>query len=69
VLARCGKVRLEMTMQDSDCEPELLVGTEQPPAGWISRRFDEKAPSPSLRWKRRINGTMTHVTVIRINID
>jgi hypothetical protein len=56
-------------MQDSDCEPELLVGTEQPPAGWISRRFDEKAPSPSLRWESRINGTMTHVTVIRIDID
>jgi hypothetical protein len=69
VLACCGKVRLEMTMQDSDCEPELLVGKEQPPAGWISRRFDEKAPSPSLRWKSRINGTMTHVTIIRIDID
>ncbi|MDB5772279.1 MAG: Heparinase family protein [Burkholderia sp.] len=66
ILARSGRVRLEMCMPDGECEPELLVGTEQPPAGWISRRFDEKTPSPSLRWKSKINGTATHVTAIRI---
>jgi hypothetical protein len=69
VLARSGPVRLEMTMHKGDCEPELLVGSEQPPAGWISRRFDEKRPSPSLRWKDRINGDTIRLTVIRIGFE
>jgi hypothetical protein len=69
VLARCGRVRMEMQMEHGDCEPELLVGSEQPPAGWISRRFDEKTPSPTLRWKDRINGTAVRITRIGIVFD
>jgi hypothetical protein len=69
VLARRGRVRMEMKMEHGDCRPELLVGSEQPPAGWVSRRFDERTASSSLRWKDRINGTAVRVTRIGIGFD
>lgn len=31
--------------------PELLRGQERPPAGWISRRFDERQPITVARWR------------------
>lgn len=69
LLARSGNARLEMTMQDDSRVPEFVCGREQPPAGWISRRFDEKRPSPSVVWKERINGAVRRITVMRIDID
>jgi hypothetical protein len=68
VVVNCGNVQLEMQMQDSACVPELLFGKEHPPAGWISRRFDEKQPCSSLRWKEKINQTSIRNTIIQIEL-
>ena len=42
---KCGSDRLE---------PVILCGEEDPPAGWISRRFDEKTPAPIARFVGRL---------------
>jgi uncharacterized heparinase superfamily protein len=34
----------------------ILVGSDEPIGGWVSRRFDEKVPAPTLRWKARVRG-------------
>lgn len=66
VLATSANVRLEMTMPDSNCKPELAVGREVPHSGWISHRFDEKVPSPTITWREKITGTTRRLTILRI---
>ena len=43
---------------------ELLVGSESPIAGWVSRRFDVKEPSPTLRWSATLEGECVLRTVL-----
>jgi hypothetical protein len=66
VSALCGGMRVEMTMPGSAYLPTLVTGSETPPLGWISRRFDEKAPSPSVQWREKIHGGCIRKTVLRI---
>ena len=40
-------------------------GSVAPACGWVSRRFDEKRPSPTLAWSARITGS----AVLRTRID
>lgn len=44
----------------------LLRGSESPPGGWISRTFDEKAPTATAVWRGDITGTTTIVTELRL---
>jgi len=57
---------LEMTMPESNCKPELVRGRDEPPLGWISHRFDEKVPTPTITWQERIAGTARRLTILRI---
>lgn len=66
VHAVVASVSVQMTMPDSDCKPELVRGRDEPPSGWVSRRFDEKAPSSTITWREKISGTTKRVTIIRI---
>lgn len=66
--ARCGEVLLEMSMPAVDGILTLATGQEDPPLGWISPRFDEKGPSPTLVWTERIHGTVHRTTVLRLSI-
>lgn len=67
VRVRCAHVELTMERPGSQGVPHLVSGREHPPAGWISRRFDERRPSPSVVWKDEIVGTTTRVTVLRLH--
>ncbi len=62
VLAGFANVRLEMTMLESNCKPELAFGKDEPPSGWISRRFDVKMPSPTVTWREKIIGLTRRLT-------
>jgi len=31
-------------------------GSSAPISGWVSRRFDEKRPSPTIAWRARLEG-------------
>jgi hypothetical protein len=43
----------------------VLEGSDEPKAGWVSRRFDEKAAAPTLVWR----GTFGGDTLLRTVID
>jgi hypothetical protein len=47
----------------------VVAGREDPPLGWISRRYDEKTPSPTIVCRGRIRGGISLRTEIAIAID
>lgn len=63
VLVEQDEVRLTMTMPESDWEPQLYMGDELLPLGWVSRRFDVKTPSPTVVWRGDISGCQQYMTV------
>jgi hypothetical protein len=68
VIVRKGPVTLHMSMSRGDFECECVRGREQPPLGWISRRFDVREQSPSVRWTGRVGADAEWTTTIRIEI-
>jgi len=42
----------------------VYTGRLTPICGWISTRFDEKRPAPTIVWRARITGTCTMRTHI-----
>ena len=64
-LSRDGRtVRLRLP-EYPDATVEVLRGSEAPIGGWISRRFDEKVPTATIRWHARLAGPQ----VLRTSID
>jgi hypothetical protein len=68
VTATAGKVALRMGFQSPDWIPQIIVGCDEPPQGWISRKFDEKLPAPCIIWSGEITGTTELVTELQIEI-
>lgn len=69
VIVKKGSVSLRLGLTGADFAPECVTGRDQPPMGWISRNFDEKSPSPSVRWFGRLAGPARWSTSIAIEID
>lgn len=61
-----GKARLHISVNGVALHGEVVRGREDPPLGWISRRFDEKAPCDALTWSGDICGTAEVVTLMTI---
>ena len=67
VVATCGAVQLLLTLPDAACATaKIVVGQISPPLGWISYRFDEKCPSPTLVYRERISGTVQRLTRLQV---
>ena len=66
VVARKGVVILRMTISDANWQPELVIGQNDPPLGWVSRRFDVKVPSFSVVWHSVIYGCTSIETTIKL---
>ena len=66
VVASVSDAVVHMYMPASPARPHLAVGKDDPPLGWISRRFDTKVPSPSIVWADRIHGTTSLITIFKI---
>lgn len=66
ISAQCGHRSAVMTMPGCDWRPAILAGQEDPPMGWVSRRFDQKCHSFSVVWSGPIIGSTTLNTVIRL---
>jgi hypothetical protein len=47
--------------------PAVVVGQDDPPLGWISRRLDYKTPSPVIVSKGRVAGNTSLVTLLTIS--
>ncbi len=59
-------VQISIKMLNANFNPEIIKGCEEPPLGWISRGFDLKIPTNTIRWAGDITGTTELVTEIRI---
>jgi hypothetical protein len=52
---------------ESNARWEIVRGSENPPLGWCSRRFNQKQPIPTLRIRADIDGASTLRTHLRVN--
>ncbi len=68
VSIRRGRSLVKITMLGVG-EPQLVRGQEEPPLGWISRRFDAKTASPTICWRENINGSVERKTLLEITLD
>lgn len=66
VQIRVADVLVEIKMPDNVWRPDVIQGRIDPPLGWMSRSFDSKVQSPTIRWKGTIDGTTHLATQIRI---
>ena len=64
----CANLRIRIECPSELNAPEVVVGRDDPPLGWISRRLGEKKPSASIACTGRISGATSLVTVVTIAI-
>jgi hypothetical protein len=64
-VATNGPVRTRVVLPAGG-EAELCSGSLSPIAGWISRSFDRRVPSPTLVWRARLEGGAQLRTVLEI---
>lgn len=67
VIARNGVAALKMTMPDASWQPRIVKACDDPPLGWVSRRFDEKVPTSTVVWSGSITGMASLCSLIRID--
>jgi len=68
VIATAENVMVRMRFQDPAWVPQYIVGCDELPQGWVSRKFDEKLPAPCVIWSGKITGTTELVTELQIEI-
>jgi Heparinase II/III-like protein/Heparinase II/III N-terminus len=68
VIAEHGPVRVTLRPVEAVGEVRMLKGSEDPPAGWISRRFDVKSPTNSVYFVDEIRGTSEFRTRIHCEV-
>lgn len=66
ISASCGECEVRMAMPGVAWSPSVASGREDPPLGWVSRRFDRKCSSSSVVWAGHISGTTALCTEIRL---
>ena len=66
--ARSGGAHLTMQLPQGT-RRELVRGREAAPLGWVSRRFDQRTPSPTLLVQGMIRGNARLVTRIELSIS
>jgi hypothetical protein len=59
-----GDQRIELKISDHYPEIKVFEESFSPPAGWVSRNFHIKAPSPTVTARTTINGLATFLTEI-----
>lgn len=69
VVAENGPVRVKLRPVEPVHEIRRLKGSEDPPGGWVSRRFDVKEPAESLYFVDEVRGTAELKTTIECEID
>ncbi len=62
-----GGVKVEITMDESVLQPDLVHGQLSPPLGWFSTDFDVRHATNVLVWRGRVVGPTlltTHINVL-----
>jgi hypothetical protein len=68
VVAEHGPVRVTLRPMEAVREIRQLCGSEDPPGGWVSRRFDAKVAANSVYFVSDISGTVDLKTCIEYEI-
>jgi hypothetical protein len=68
VTAQNGPVTVTLRSMESSTEVIAFRGSEDPPAGWVSRRFDVKVPSTSVFFVNEVNNSTQLTTELQIQI-
>jgi hypothetical protein len=55
-LSQGGKTLLLKLPQTDGASTQVHFGSTSPILGWVSRRFDEKQPAPTISWRARLAG-------------
>jgi hypothetical protein len=66
IVANSGGTILYLSMDGMDGSKDIVCGREDPPLGWISRRFDVKVPTRTVVWAGSIEGHSKLRTTIRV---
>ncbi len=62
-----GAARIRMALPPGiPAQVDVLRGSTAPIAGWVSRRFDRKVPSPTIVWKARLARSTVLRTILEI---
>ena len=69
VVAANGPVRVTLRPLEPVREIRRLRASEDPPGGWVSRRFDVKVPAESLYFVNDVQGTTELKTTIECEMD
>jgi hypothetical protein len=62
IVCHCADVALSLRMSIPNWRPMIMFGQENPPLGWVSRRFDEKCPTNTAVWLGDIEGSSSLTT-------
>lgn len=65
-VANSGGTILHLSMDGMNGSKDIVRGREDPPLGWISRRFDVKVPTRTVVWAGSIEGHSKLRTTIRV---
>jgi hypothetical protein len=63
-----GRVAVHMAVDGAALQPAVIRAQEDPPLGWVSRRFDEKQPCPTVRWSGTVGARQPWTTVIQLEV-
>lgn len=66
VLIHCNLAHVRISMPGISISPQVVVGREEPPLGWISRSFDEKVPCTCVLWSTEFKGRTELATYFSI---
>jgi hypothetical protein len=55
-ISQAGKTLFLSLPQAKGASTEVYHGSDAPILGWVSRRFDEKQPAPTIAWRARLRG-------------
>ena len=64
-----GHMAMSLRLTGDAPAPQILVGHDDPPAGWISRSFDHKEASPTLVWALAFHDRCVVTTHIELTFD
>lgn len=55
-LRQTGRTLLLQLPQHGEASAQVFCGSLAPISGWVSRRYDEKQPAPTIAWRARLKG-------------
>ena len=61
--------RVTIEMSNADFTPRIACGEDNPPLGWVSRRFDSKVPTHAVVWAGHIAGTCTLESSLKLHFS